>query len=359
MYNHESARTAGLHDFTQFALLLPLPIGSGVNEDGVLRPADIRVLIVDDAPTNIALLRHFLTRDGYEVIAATDGIEALEMIERESPDIVLSDVIMPRLDGVELCRAIKGRAATCLIPVVLVTSLNARDDRLRGIDAGADDFIVKPFDPHELRARMRSLLRFKRYTDELDSAEAVILSLARTVEARDACTEGHCQRLATLASALGARLGLAQGEIAALERGGILHDIGKIGIPDAILLKPGRLNAQEFEQMKEHTIIGDRLCSDLRFLQAVRPIVRHHHERLDGSGYPDGLKGRAVPLLAQIMSVADVYDAITTVRPYKAALSEAFAFETLMAEARKGWRDPDIVAALIAHLTGHAREPHA
>ena len=159
---------------------------------------------------------------------------------------------------------------------------------------------------------MRSLLKLKRYTDELDTAEAVIMSLARTVEARDPCTEGHCQRLSRFGAALGTRIGLGAEDVSCLTRGGVLHDLGKIGIPDAVLLKPARLTGEEFELMKQHTVIGDRLCSELRCLQAVRPIVRHHHERLDGSGYPDGLRGAAVPLLAQSHRRQSTYDALTT-----------------------------------------------
>ncbi|HXG72452.1 MAG TPA: HD domain-containing phosphohydrolase [Gemmatimonadaceae bacterium] len=307
-----------------------------------------RVLAVDDSPANLALLTQLLVREGYEVLTARDGQDALDLVIRESPDLVISDVMMPRKNGYELCRDIKAHPSARLTPVVLVTSLDASNERIRGIDAGADDFLRKPFDPHELRARIRSLLRLKRYTDDLDSAEAVIMSLARTVEARDANTEGHCQRLAVLAVGLGTRLGLDPAELAALSRGGVLHDIGKIAIPDAILLKPSRLTPAEFEQMKQHTVIGDRLCSELRFLRQLRPIVRHHHERLDGSGYPDGLKGSGVPLLAQIMSIVDVYDALTTARPYKAALTPARALEELMAEAQRGWRDGALVAELIA-----------
>ena len=243
------------------------------------------MLVVDDAPANLSLLKQLLTRDGYSVLTARDGVYALEIVEREAPDIVLTDVVMPRRDGIDLCRAIKANPASRLTPVVLVTSFQGHEDRLRGIEAGADDFLLKPFDPHELRARVRSLLRLKAFTDELDSAEAVIMSLARTVEARDVTTEGHCQRLSKLASAMGLRLGLSSPDVAALERGGVLHDIGKIAVPDAILLKTGRLTAEEFEQIKQHTVIGDRLCSELRLLRRVRPIVRHHHERLDGSGY--------------------------------------------------------------------------
>jgi len=316
-----------------------------------MSPSDIRVLVVDDAPANVALLQQLLTRDGYRVITAMDGADALELIEVEPPDLVLTDVVMPRRDGVDLCRTLKANPATRLIPVVLITSLHGREDRLRGIDAGADDFLLKPFDPHELRARVRSLLRLKAYTDDLDSAEAVIMSLARTVEARDVSTEGHCQRLSRLGAALGLRLGLPAADLAALERGGVLHDIGKIAIPDSILLKEGKLTSAEFDQMKQHTLIGDRLCSELRVLRLVRPIVRHHHERLDGSGYPDGLRGDAVPLLAQIIGIVDVYDALTTVRPYKPALAPDLALEELRSEVRRGWRSEHLVNEFIAMMT--------
>src|SRR5258706_2657260 len=198
--------------------IVMLSAESRANEGDELRPLDARVLVVDDAPANLTLLKQLLTRDGYFVMTATDGVDALAIVEREAPDIVLTDVVMPRRDGVDLCRAIKANPASRLIPVVLVTSFQGHEDRLRGIEAGADDFLLKPFDPHELRARVRSLLRLKAYTDELDSVEAVITSLARTVEARDVTTEGHCQRLSKLASSLGARLGLPSPDIAALER---------------------------------------------------------------------------------------------------------------------------------------------
>jgi putative two-component system response regulator len=305
------------------------------------------VLVVDDAPVNVALLEHLLSRDGHTVLTAADGLEALSIIERERPEVVLTDVVMPGIDGYELCRAIKSNPTTRLTPVVLVTSLQSRDERLKGINAGADDFLIKPVNPHEVCARVRSLLRLKRYTDELDSAEAVIMSLARTVEARNPYTLGHCQRLSQMGSAMGTRLGLGADEVSALTRGGVLHDLGKIGIPDSILLKPAALTVEEFDQMKQHAIIGDRLCSELRCLQVVRPIVRHHHERLDGSGYPDGLRGSAVPLLAQIIGVVDVYDAITTQRPYKHALPPSRAFEILASEVARGWRDPELVKEFI------------
>ena len=263
------------------------------------------------------------------------------------PDLVVLDVMMPDVDGFEVCRAIKASRATRLLPVVLVTALQDNQHKLRGLDAGADDFIAKPFNAPEIRARLRSLLRIRRYTDELDSAESVIVSLALTIEARDPLTEGHCQRLSAYACALGSHMELGPDSLAALRRGGYLHDIGKIGIPDALLLKEGPLTPQEFEQMKLHTIIGDRLCGELRALRNVRPIVRSHHERIDGSGYPDGLRGDAVPLLAQITGIVDLFDAITTRRPYKPARSAEFACDELRREVALGYRRADLVETFV------------
>lgn len=307
-----------------------------------------RVLVVDDVAANVSLLATILSRDRYDVLTASNGDDAWRIVHGDRPDIVVTDVIMAGGDGLTLCQKIKRDAATRLVPVVLLTSLEGRDERLRGIEAGADDFIVKPFNAQELRARIRSLLRLKRYTDDLDSAESVIVSLALTIEARDATTQGHCHRLARFAKDLGHRIGLGLDDLAALERGGMLHDIGKVAIPDSILLKPSPLTREEFEQMKLHTIIGDRMCSELRLLRNVRPIVRHHHERLDGTGYPDGLRGRNVPLLAQIIGIVDVFDALTVVRPYRQPLSRTNAFEELEAEARRGWRDAALVGEFIA-----------
>jgi putative two-component system response regulator len=267
----------------------------------------------------------------------------MALVSNESPDLVLTDINMPSLNGIELCRRLKENAATRLIPVMLLTGMDGRSERLAGIDAGADDFLTKPVNNSELRARVRSLMRLKRFTDELDSAESIIMSLAQTVEARDRYTGGHCERMAAYAVTLGTHLGLTADEVGALRRGGYLHDIGKVAIPDSVLQKAGPLTADEFEIVKQHTTIGDRLCGNLRLLRMVRPIVRCHHERADGSGYPDGLGGEEIPLLAQIMGVVDVYDALTTDRPYRPALSAADACATLEQEAERGWRRVDLV----------------
>jgi putative two-component system response regulator len=231
---------------------------------------------------------------------------------------------------------------------MLLTGLDGRAERLAGIDAGADDFLTKPVNTAELRARVRSLMRLKRFTDELDSAESIILSLALTVEARDTYTGGHCERMASYAAALGTHLALTSNEVDALRRGGYLHDIGKVAIPDSLLQKAGPLTAAEFEVVKRHTTIGDRLCGNLRLLRMVRPIVRCHHERADGTGYPDGLAGDDIPLLAQIMGIVDVYDALTTHRPYRRAMSAADACATLEQEADRGWRRADLVQEFTA-----------
>jgi putative two-component system response regulator len=306
-----------------------------------------RVLVVDDNPGDVFLARTLLEEQGYAVFTAHNGRDALDIVDRERPDVVLSDVLMPEPDGFELCRQIKRNPATRLIPVVLITGLHDLDDKIKGIDAGADDFLAKPFNFDELTARVRSLVKLKRFTDELESAESVITSLALTIEARDQYTEGHCERLAEYSTALGAEIGLSPDELSALQWGGYLHDVGKIGVSDTVLQKPSSLTMTEYQAMKLHTVIGERLCGELHSLRRVRPIVRHHHEHLDGTGYPDGLRGDAIPILAQIMGIVDVYDALTTRRPYREPITPDEAFETLLHEAAKGWRRSDLVQAFI------------
>ena len=312
-----------------------------------------KILVVDDEPLNVEVFSRLMLRLGYEVLTASNGESALESVAAGHPDLILLDVNMPSggIDGFEVCRRLKSDPKTRLIPIVLITGLTAIEDRIKGIEAGADDFLAKPPVIAELEARVRSLTRLKRYTDELDSAESVILSLGLTIEARDPYTQGHCQRLAKYATALGTRLGLDDDQLVALHRGGFLHDVGKVAIPDAVLLKPGRLTPEEYVLMQQHTVIGFNLCQELRSLDDVRPIVRHHHERPDGTGYPDQLKGEAIPLLARILSVVDVYDALTTKRPYKPAMTSPQALETLREEARKGWRFESLVEEFISLAT--------
>jgi putative two-component system response regulator len=306
------------------------------------------ILIADDDEISARFLKRLLTREGHHVSVVNSGEEALRACASHPPDLVLIDLVAPTGHGFDVCRRLKEHKLTRFIPVVIVTAQSDRRDRLDGINAGADDFVTKPFDATELHARIRSLVRLKRYTDELESAEAVILGLGATIEARDPNTQGHCQRLAKFATSLGRELGLDDTDLAALERGGYLHDIGKIAVPDSVLLKDGKLDPQESRVMREHPIVGDALCAGLRSLQAVRPIVRSHHERLDGSGYPDGLKNAEVPLLAQIVSIVDVFDALTMERPYREARPRQEALDVLSTEASKGWRDRALVDAFVS-----------
>ncbi len=317
------------------------------------------ILVVDDLEAVLRLMVDILSAEGYRVVKARDGEEALEVVLREQPDLVISDVRMPRYDGFALCRALKASPATRLIPVVLMTGASEAHDRIEAIEAGAHDFVRKPIDQAELKARVRSLMQIKRYTDDLDSAESVLRSLALMVEARDAYTDGHCQRLARYATELGMLLKLSEDDLMTLGRGGYFHDIGKIALPDSILLKPAALTAEEFARVKEHPGAGDRLCGDLRALKRVRPIVRHHHERLDGSGYPDGLAGDQISLLAQIIGIVDVYDAMTTTRAYRKAVSAGEALAELDREVKRGWRRADLVEAFTAARRGAVIEGEA
>jgi putative two-component system response regulator len=306
-----------------------------------------RVLIVDDYEANITALRKLLEGQGYEVLTATNGRDALDMVHREHPDLVLLDVVMPDVSGLDVCASLKNVAETCLTPVVLVSALQERATRIEGLEAGADDFLSKPVDPQELYARVRSLIKLKRLTDDLESAETMFLTLGRFIEARDPFTENHCDRLVDYATALASALNLDPADLDALYRGAFIHDIGKIAIPDRILLKKGKLTHAEYELMKQHPVIGDDLCRTVRSLDDVRGIVRHHHERLDGRGYPDGLAGDDIPLLARIVTIVDVFDALTTDRPYRKAIAVGTALQIMHDDAKRGWCDPALFETFV------------
>ena len=301
------------------------------------------VLVVDDDPSVRDLLEKILCAEGFHVVTAADGQRAMQLFSKVSPDLVLLDVEMPLLDGFEVCRRIKQNPDTRLTPVVLVTGLSETSDRIHGLNAGADDFLSKPFDRNELMARARSLLKIKAYTSELERAESVLFALAQSIENRDPYTQGHCERLSQYAVMLAERLNLSIENRVALRRAGIVHDIGKVAVPDAILLKPGKLSDSEWAIMKQHPIVGERICTPLKSFRLVLPIIRHHHERMDGSGYPDGLKKEQIPLNACILQTVDVYDALTTTRPYRAALSSEEALAVMQEEVKKGWWDGVIV----------------
>ena len=306
------------------------------------QPITGTILVADDQAANRELLEELLTAQGCKVIAVPDGAAAVEELSRTQVDLVLLDVMMPHLNGFEVCEKIKNNPDTYLIPVIMITALSDKQDRLEGIKVGADDFLTRPVDRTELLARVGSLLKLKQRTDELERAESVLFSLARSIEGKDPYTHGHCERLAEYSARLGEHLQLPEEQLIALRRAGVVHDVGKIAVPDAILLKPGRLTAEEWTLIKEHPVVGERICAPLKSFRLVLPIIRHHHEKLDGSGYPDGLRGDAIPVTARVLQIVDVYDALTTDRPYKKAFPIVDALQTMKEEVAKGWWDPHI-----------------
>src|SRR5712671_3546512 len=306
------------------------------------QPVTGTILVADDQASNRELLEELLTAEGFKVVSVANGAAALEQLSIAPIDLVLLDVMMPHLNGFAVCEQIKANPDTYLIPVILITALSDKQDRIEGIKSGADDFLTRPVDRTELLARVRSLLKLKLRTDELERAESVLFTLARSIEGKDPYTHGHCERLAEYSARLGEQLNLPEEELVALRRAGIVHDVGKIAIPDAILLKPGRLTPEEWTVIREHSVIGERICAPLKSFRHVLPIIRHHHEKLDGSGYPDKLRADAIPVTARVLQIVDVYDALTTVRPYKPAFSATDALQTMKQEVDKGWWDPHI-----------------
>ena len=309
-----------------------------------------KILVVDDNPDLTLVMCEILSSAGYEVVTVSDAAAALAEIKNQLPDLILSDVIMPGLSGFDLCRRLKEDPSTRLIPFVLMTGLGDRGDKLRAIESGADDLIRKPVSSEELFARVKSLLKLKEFTDELETAESVLCTLGLSVESRDPYTEGHCERLARDAANLGRHLGLEEDSIVALRRGGYLHDLGKIAVPDEILKKGTDLTPAEWEIMKQHPATGEKICRPLRSLRLVLPIIRSHHEHSDGSGYPDALRGEDIPLLARVLQVVDVYDALRTARPYKPARTHEQAAATMRTESGAGLWDEEIVAEFFAML---------
>lgn len=320
-----------------------------------------RILIADDNPAIREVVVRFLESEGYAPITARSGHEALRRVQEDQPDLVLLDVAMPDMDGYAVCRHIKRDEATALIPVTMLTVLDDAEHRRRGVEAGADDFLPKPFDEPLLRARIASQLRTKRLTDQLERTESVIFALALAVEAKDMYTEGHIWRLAHYSEQFAAAAGLPPEQVRAVRHGGFLHDIGKIGVDDAVLRKPEPLTAREYAHIKQHPEIGARIIAPMRFAREVAPIILGHHEQWNGCGYPYGLHGAEIPLGARIVAIVDAFDAMTTDRPYRRALSEAQTLDRLRARAGAQW-DPELAEVFIdmveqRRLTLPPREP--
>ncbi len=336
-----------------------------VSAPGLPRPADLsvastpmsptpslsqelgHVMVVDDQKSSRFLLAELLRDMGYRVTEIEGGYEALESIGHEQPnsivpDLILLDVMMPGMDGFEVCRRLKSNDLTRLIPVVMVTAASDHANRVKGIEAGADDFLGRPLDETELLARVRSLVHQRRLNEDLDHTTQVLFAIARTIESRDPTTGDHCERLSEMGQAFGKFLNLPRPLLKALDWAGYLHDIGKVGIPDAVLNKKGKHTPEEWEVMKSHVLLGVDICQPMQTLRDVVPVIRHHHERWDGGGYPDGLAGEDIPYLARVFQLLDIYDALRSKRPYKRAFSSHEALDIMRSEVEQGWRDPNL-----------------
>jgi putative two-component system response regulator len=304
------------------------------------------VLVVDDEAPLRALLRRFLERSGYVVAEVGTGEEALEQIRRDPPDLVFLDLQLPDRSGHSILEAIRAEPATRLLPVVMLTGLATSEQKVRAYELGVTDFLAKPFAPDELLPRVRSLVLLKQFADEHEHAESMIATLARTIDARDPYTAGHSARVAKYAERVARRMGVEESSLLDLRRGALFHDLGKIAVPDAVLLKAGPLEPEERQVIQKHPVVGEELLAPMKTMAKSLPIVRHHHERLDGSGYPDGLSGADLPLAVRIVTVADIYDALTTKRVYRDALSRETTYEIFEGEVRRGWWDGEVLGEL-------------
>ncbi len=301
-----------------------------------------QLLIVDDDAAQLFMEQEILEGEGYCVQLARSGEAALNLLKEHRFDAVLLDQKMPGLSGDDVCRIIRQQEQLSLLPIIIVTGSDDNHALSNSLRIGATDFIRKPYSSIELVARVNAAVTQKRKTDELDNAESLLFALARMVEAKDEQTGNHCSRLASSAVVFGKALGLGALDLDALRRGGVLHDIGKLAVPDKILLKNGPLNETQWEVMQQHTVVGAQLCQGLKSMERVIPIIRSHHERWDGGGYPDGLRGEQIPLLARVFQLVDIYDALTHERPYKEAWSIERVIAMLEEEKDKGWRDPQL-----------------
>jgi putative two-component system response regulator len=317
-----------------------------------------QILVVDDNRSVARLLQTMLVAKGHPVQLAHDGLEAMSRIAECPPELILLDLDMPNMGGYEVCKLVKENPATRFIPIIIITGQSALENKLHAWELGADDFLTKPFQPVEVIARCRSLLRVKRLVDELESAQAIMFAFARTLDAKSPYTQGHSERVAQYAVALATEVGVAEATREVLRKGALLHDIGKISVPDVILNKPKGLTPEEYDIVKQHTVQGARIIEPLRSLRDQVPLVRWHHERLDGRGYPDGLRGEAIPLLVRILSVADIYDSLASARPYREAIPHDRCVEMLRSNAEGGGLDTDLVEVFHRVLASGLAGPH-
>lgn len=306
-----------------------------------------RVLIVDDNPTNVELMSVQLKPFNYNIFKAYNGEEALEQTKKALPDLILLDLMMPKMSGYEVCKILKANPATHLIPIVIVTALRELDDKIKAIELGADDFLIKPYNKVELVTRVKSLIRVKQLYDDLDHSESIVFTLAEALEAKDLYTRGHSDRVSKYSVLLGRKLEMNKETINDIRRGCLLHDIGKVGVKDAILNKQSRLTTEELAHVKTHPARGYEICKHLKSFSQLLPIIRSHHERWDGKGHPDGLKGEKIPILARICSIVDAFDAMTSNRPYRKGIPPLQAADIFERELNSGQWDPEILKKFI------------
>ncbi|HCU23493.1 MAG TPA: hypothetical protein DF383_00635 [Deltaproteobacteria bacterium] len=324
--------------------------GSG----SVLPPKQPKVLVVDDNPTNVELLLAQLKPYPYQLMTASDGEAALKKIETDPPDLILLDLMMPKVSGYEVCQKIKSDKKTQLIPVIVITALKELEDKLRAIEMGADDFLMKPFNKVELVTRVKSLLKLKELYDDVDSSETIVFTLAEMLEAKDVYTRGHSERVSHYAVLLARHIGLNEADQELIRRGALLHDVGKIGVRELVLNKPEKLSQEELTHIRSHPARGCEICSSLKSLAPVLPIIRHHHERMDGLGYPDGVSGSDLGIGPRLVSIADAYDAMTSNRPYRKGIPPSEALKIFEREKSSGQWDPELVDHFIQMIRAKA-----
>lgn len=314
-----------------------------------------KVLVVDDNPTNVELICVQLRPFNYDIRKAYDGEQALAAVQSEAPDLILLDLMMPRLSGYEVCKILKNDPQTRLIPIVIVTALRELDDKIKAIELGADDFLLKPYNKLELVTRIKSLLRIKQLYDDLDSSESIVFTLAETLEAKDLYTRGHSERVAKYSLMIGQELKLPENELQDLHKGSLLHDIGKVGVKESILNKEAKLTPEELAHIRTHPARGYEICKHLKSFKNLLPIIRSHHERMDGRGHPDGLKGEEIPLTARICAITDAFDAMTSDRPYRRGITPLQASNIFEREKDSGQWDPELVSLFVNMIRSHAR----
>lgn len=320
-----------------------------MSSDDLRMVPSARLLVADRSEPAARQVAQYLEAVGHTVLLAFDGEEALRRIRADHPEVAILDVGVPRLNAYQLCEQVKSHPGTRNIPIVMVVSPSAQDEKIRGLEVGAEDFLARPINKLELLARVKSMVRMKRLNDQVETTEGVIFGMARLLERKMNCQAGDMQRVSDYSCLLGRSLGLLDEDLEILRKGAILHDIGKIAVREAVLLKAGQLSPTEFNEIKLHPEVGERLCGPLRDSDLVLPLIRHHQERWDGNGYPDGLAGEQIPLLARIMAIADAYDAMLSPRPYRPPLGPEEAQQTLMRGAGSQW-DPNLVEVFLAAL---------